>query len=203
MTDTPTTVILKGVILSFPHLDTPQANQDPNSTSKPKYSGAFVITPEVQKTPEFAAAVAAARAAAVKKFGDKAPSIPIIGGKGAAIRNDTAGKGYPEGSFVINARNESQPGVVYSTPDSKNPKQPARVPQDKIKETFFPGAIVNVQVQAYGYNHSVNKGVTFGLQNIQFVAEGSRLDNRQNAEDVAEFAASMNTTPAGLESLVG
>jgi hypothetical protein len=201
MAETPTTVILKGVILSFPHIATAQPVQKEGDT--PKFSGAFVITPEVQKTPEYAAIIAAAKAAAVKKFGDKAPTIPIVGGKGAAIRNDMLGKGYPEGSVVINARNESQPGVVYSTPDPKNPKQPARVPQDKIKETFYPGAIVNVQVQAYGYNHPVNKGVTFGLQNIQFVGEGTRLDNRQNAEDVAEFAAAMNTAPAGMEDLIG
>lgn len=201
-TEVPTTVILKGVILSFPHLA--QAQKPKKDTDTPKYSGALVITPEVQKTPAWAAAVAAAKQAAKNKFDSKAPTIPIIGGKGAAIRNDVwERQGYPEGSLVINARNTSQPGLVYSTPDPKDPKKPARVPQDKIKETFFPGAIVNVQVQAYGFNHDMNKGVTWGLQNIQFVAEGPRLDNRQSAEDVAEFAASMNETPAGLEEFVG
>jgi hypothetical protein len=196
-----TLVILKGVTLSFPHLDVAQPGQKPED--KAKFSGAFVVTPEVQKTPEYPAAIAAAKAAAVAKFANKAGAIPILGGKGAAIRTDMTGKGYPEGSVVINARNESQPGIVYSTPDPKNPSKPAKVPQDKIKELFYPGVKVNVQLRFYGYDKGVNKGVAASLQNIQLVGGGERLDNRQAAEDVAAFAESMNATPAGLEELVG
>lgn len=192
-----TLVILERVILSYPHLDKPQTNQnDPNAV--PKYSGAFVVTPEQQKTPWYQAAVAAAKQAAADKFGSKAPTIAIIGGKGAAIRNDTAGKGYPEGSVIINGRNESKPGAVYAWKGADG--KAARIPEDKIKEELFPGAIVNVQLRFYGYDKGVNKGVAASLQNIQLVEAGPRLDNRQAAEDAF---VPLSDAPAGLEELVG
>jgi ssDNA-binding protein len=195
-----TLVILKNVTISYPHIDKAQPGQKPDD--KPKFSGAFVVTAEQQKDPAsgYQAAVAAAKAAAVEKFGAKAPAIPIVGGKGAAIRNDTAGKGYPEGSVIINARNESQPGVVYAWPEPGTNK-PAKMPQDKIKEELYPGAIVNVQLRLYGYDKGVNKGVAASLQNIQKIADGPRLDNRQAATEA--FDADLSQTPAELKELVG
>lgn len=198
MTATDTTLVtLQNVQLSYPWLDKAQPAQDP--TQKPKYSGTFVITAEQQKTPWYQAAVAAAKQAAQDKFGTKAASIPIIGGKNSAIRNDTAGKGYPEGAVTISARNEQQPGIVYPWPETGGTK-PAKMPQDKIKETMYPGVLVNVQLRAYGYDKGVNKGVAFSLQNIQYVKDGPRLDGRQAAEDAF---APLSEAPADISSLVG
>lgn len=201
MSDTidPTVVITPEAIMSFPHLDQPQAPQKP--TDKAKYSGAFIfLTKDVLKAME-----AAATAAAVAKFGPaKGPSMVTFGGKGATFRTD--GKaGYPAGSIFVNARSEQKPGLYYTYAGlKKHPVTgkplPAEIPEDKVREELYPGAIVRAYLRAYGYDTQGNKGISWSLNGVQKIRDGERLDSRVKAEEM--FNADLSETPADLAGLI-
>jgi len=188
--------ILKNVILSYPHFDKPQEPQ--NAGDKPKYSGAFVITDPAQV--EMIEKIALE--AAVAKFGaSKGPTMVSKGGKGSTIRTDVSRNyaGVPGALAYISARSEGKPGYVYKHPGPDG-KKPMRVEDKDIREVFYPGARVNVEIVAYGYDKPTNKGVGFALNNVQKWAEGDRLDGRAAAEDT--FEAEMSEAPATLKGLV-
>ena len=187
------TVITPQAILSYPRLAEPQPAQNPGE--KAKYSATFVFLPGA----DLEALKAAIRAAAEKKWPGKSDEMFRTGKLTYPIRSDIEGKGYPAGSSFISARNENQPGFVFLFPDPATGR-PARVPDDKIAETFYPGAIVKAQVRAFAYDRQTKKGVSFGLHNIQKVAEGERLDGRDRAEDA--FEVDLSAAPAELKDLL-
>src|SRR5690606_28313883 len=97
-----------------------------------------------------------------------------------------AKKGYPEGSTFINARTERKPAVVAPYKDAATGK-PAIIPESDVEAMLYAGAVVRVSLTAFGYNAPQNKGVSFALNNIQFIRDGERLDGRMAADD--EFDA--------------
>jgi hypothetical protein len=83
--------------------------------------------------------------------------------------------GHVEGAIFMNLKSSQRPGVVDQNV------------QDMIVETdFYAGCWARATVSAYAYDQKGNKGVAFGLQNIQKVAEGEPLSGRLKAID--EFA---------------
>ena len=64
---------------------------------------------------------------------------------------------------------------------------------------MYPGVMVYGLVGAFAYDN-VSKGVSFGLNGVQRIDEGTRLDNRVAAQDV--FTADMQETPASLADLL-
>jgi hypothetical protein len=187
-------------ILSFPRLDKPTPGED----GKPdKYSAALVFSPELLADPAekklFDALQAAGVAAVAEKFGNKATNLLQSDGFKKGFRRDIAGKGYPEGSIYLNARSEQKPGIVYgyAGPDGR----PARMPDDKIKNEMFPGVIVRASVTPFAFARPDNKGLSFALNNLQFVRVGPRLDGHAAAED--EFAVDLSAAPASLADLGG
>jgi hypothetical protein len=141
------------------------------------------------------------RIAAEEKFGDKAKALLASPKFNNPLRStDAEGKdGYPAGSYFLNARSDSRPGLVY--PHAGADGRPVAVPVDAIEEAFYPGAIVRAQLSFYGFDREGNRGVGVGLSNIQKLGEGERLDSRQRAEDA--FDADLTAAPADLDSLVG
>lgn len=197
-----TLVITPVAILSYPHLDAPQKPQKP--TDKAKF-GTVLVFPAGT---DLAAMKKAAMAAATERWGDKAAGYVTVGGKGSTFRNDVMNKDgtrkYDDGAVYISAKNESQPGLVYSWPgEEKHPTTgkllPARIPQEKIREVLYAGAVVIAQLRAFAYNHSGNEGIGWALNNIQKKADGKRLDNRQDATEA--FDADLNAAPADLAAL--
>ena len=78
------------------------------------------------------------------------------------------------GSVFIRASSQYKPGIV----DAK--AQPV-ISQDQV----FGGLICRAQINAYTYDNSGNKGVTFGLSNLQILKDdGTTFSGRQNAADV-------------------
>lgn len=57
---------------------------------------------------------------------------------------------------------------------------------------LYPGCIVRLDVNAFPYENSGNKGVGWGLNNVMVVRDGERLDGRAKAEDA--FASVIETT---------
>lgn len=190
-----TKVITPTCTLSFPHLDkaVQAKNDDGTPQGKPKFSAAFIFAPGTDRR----ALEAAADAAGFNRWGDKYAEVKKKF-RFKAIRDDVEEKGYPDGSVFINARTETPPGLVYSHADPET-KKPARVAADDIVKVFYPGAQVRASLNAFAYDRNGNKGVAFGLNNIQFVGDGPRLDSRKAAED--EFVVDLSAEPASLEDL--
>lgn len=205
-------------ILSYPWLGDPQppfVDANGKSNGKPMHSAALVFVPEImarypQYGTSFAPLKAAIEASAKETFGDKLPSLLRNPNFKQGFRTDGEDKGYPADSIYINARNERRPGLVYLWADTDG--KPAMViPQlatigytitdadlDKIKAVFYPGALVRASVRAFSFNHPVNKGVSFALNNLQLIdGTAPRMDSQKAAKD--DFSADASAAPASLE----
>lgn len=80
--------------------------------------------------------------------------------------------GYEDGAVFLNLKSIQRPGIV----DQQN--------QDIINEhDFYPGCFARATVRAFAYDNKGNKGVSFGLQNIQKVKDGDPLGGRTKAAD--------------------
>lgn len=192
-------VITGRVTLSYPSFKEARA---PAQGGEPKFGGAFVFE-SLDATKELQAA---AKAAGEEYFGEKkfkqlvaSGALQITGGKGAAIRTDGMAKGYGEGTVYINARSKSRPGLVYghAGPDGK----PAPVPESRIEDDLYAGAAVRVSVNAYAYDKAGNQGIGWGLNNVQKLGDGPRLDGRMAASE--EFEVDPNAKAFDLSDLEG
>lgn len=175
-------IITPEAILSYPQLFTPRAVNN----GEPKYSACLIFPAGTDLTQLKQAALDVAKA----KWGDKGAQVlkaqthPIF----RADPDDVAGKGYPEGSTFMNVRTTRKPGVVSIYPDP-NTGKPTPVTDES---QAYPGVIVKASLEPYAYDNSGNRGVTFGLGNIQIIRDGDRLDGRAKAAD--EFDADMEST---------
>lgn len=198
MSDNKTLVVTPKAMLSYPHLDQPQAGNQPGA--KAKYSATFVF-PEGS---DLSTLVAAVLAAAEDKYPGKGAEMLRTGALKSPFRKDAEAKGYPAGSVFVNTRSDRKPGLVYlhagSEKSADGKPLPARVPEDKVKDEFYPGCFVRGQLRAFAYDSNGNKGVSFALNNVQKLGDGDRIDGRQDATDA--FDADLSAAPAGLEGLV-
>jgi hypothetical protein len=172
-------VITPEAVLSYPHLFTPQAAEDGGT---PKYSCALVF-PEGTDLSALKQAVVSVLA---DKFGEKKAAELIQKKQIRLPFRDGAEKNYPEGSVFINVRGAQAPGVVSTIPDP-NTGRPMSITDE---EEIYPGCIVRASISAFYYDTSGNKGVSFGLNNVQKIRDGKRLDSRVRAEDEFEADAS-------------
>lgn len=171
-------VITPEAILSYPNLFEPRSGGEGQD---PKYSCALVF-PEGTDLSGLEAAI---REAAIDKFGPKAMDAMKKGRIRHPVRDDAEEKGYPEGSVFINARGTRKPGVVAAYADPRTGK-PAVIDDP---EAVYPGQIVRASVTAFAYDVSGNKGVAFGLNNVQILRDGERLDGGRSAADEFEAVA--------------
>ena len=82
-------------------------------------------------------------------------------------------EGYEEGMVFMSASSTRRPGVVG--PDAKTRIEAA--------EDIYPGCYCRATVVAFAYDVKGNKGVSFGLNNVQKVREGEPLGSFSRAED--------------------
>jgi hypothetical protein len=180
-------VISPEAIISFPALF--EAKPGPDGKN-PKFGATLVFPAGADLKPMRRALAAAAE----EKWGDKAGEI-LKGQRNPVFRTDKNEKyGYPEGSVSVNVKSQTQPGVV-STFRGEDGKPQMITDPNKI----YSGCFVRASLFAYAYDNSGNKGVTFFLNNVQFIREGERLDGRVSARD--EFEAT--DEPVDLSDLDG
>lgn len=173
-----TRIITPKAILSYPNLTTPVV--DDNGIAK--YSCALIFPKGTDLTELKKAAIAIL----VEKFGAKKAKEGIRDGSfKLPFRNDWEKKGYPEGSTFFNCKTKQKPQVVSQIPGPDG--KPKRFDDDEVDEQCYAGCMVIASVGPFYYNHKGNKGVSFGLNNLQKVGEGEPLGNRVDAEE--EFAA--------------
>lgn len=198
MSDSKTLVVTPKAMLSYPHLDVPQAGQKPGDKSK--YSATFVFPAGTDLTALKAAVVAAAE----EKYPGKGAEMLQKQILKSPFRTDAEAKGYAAGSTFLNTRSERKPGLVYlhagSEKDAQGRPLPARIPEDKVKDDLYPGAFVRAQLRAFAYDSNGNKGVSFALNNVQKLSDGDRIDGRQDATEA--FDADMSAAPADLNGLI-
>lgn len=199
-------LITPTALLSYPWLDKPQPlAKDAKPGTKEKYSATLIFPAGTDINALRKAALAVAEAKWPGKVQEmiEASKKSIAAGGPMTFRlpfRSDAKPGYPDGCTFINCRGNTAPGLVYAhaAPGKTTPEP---VPADKVKEVFYPGAKVRGSVTAFAYDNSGNKGISFGLNNLQKVAEGERMDSRVAAED--EFTADLSAAPADLASLIG
>ena len=93
--------------------------------------------------------------------------------------------GHEEGAKFINLKSAQRPGVVDQNV------------QDILEESqFYAGCYARASINAFAYDQKGNRGVSFGLGNIQKMREGEPLGNRARPEqDFAPIA--VEGAPAG------
>lgn len=155
--------------LAFPAVFEPKAA--PGSDNA-KYSITMLFD---AKDPGIALLKALARAACVAKWGEEPSKWPK--GLRPPFRNgeEVEWDGFA-GKIFARASSRQRPGVVN-----------ARC-QDVIDpEAVFGGLICRAQINAFAYDKAGNKGVAFGLNNLQILRDdGTRFSGRANARDVFE-----------------
>jgi hypothetical protein len=151
---------------------------------KPKFSFVLLIDPaklDKDGKAKMAAMVKAANDAAMEKFGVTLDDEDGYKGKPLTSPFKSTGKQgtdhYPADHIYIKLSSMSRPGVVGPDPS-----------EGQLDETtFYPGCICHATYDAYAYDNSGNRGVSFGLNNIQKVGDGKRLGAaKANPEDEFE-----------------
>lgn len=186
-------IITPVATLSYPWLFEP--NQvEPGD--EPKYSCALIFEKGSDLTELKRAAVAAAK----ERWGDKAEAM-IRNGKLRMPFRPGEEKDYPEGSTFMNVRSKNKPGIVSRIPDPTTGRPMPIVDQSEV----YPGAKVKASIGVFAYDVKGNKGVSFGLNNVQKWEDGERLDHFVAAADefeadptqVADLSDLEDATPDG------
>ena len=159
-------MITPEAILSFPSLVTPRPRSE---GGEPVYSCSLLFTPAAQKTPEFAKLKASVDEAAKERFDGKLPAglkSPFRDG------NEKDYVGYA-GTIYISPWSKKKPGIVDE-----------HVEPLLDLDRLYPGVIVRADIKAFAWAVSGNKGVSFGLNNLQIVRDGERMDGSASAASV-------------------
>lgn len=193
--------IIRGAVLSYPQLFTPKLPPNARPGQKARYSAMFLLPKDLVTRELEEMCLKLLEEKWGEKVGEMMNYPPPSNLKWPFRRDNVKQDGtkkYDETKFkcYISAWSENPPGLVerYAGPDGK-PKKVLQPSQD----LFYPGCIVNVSVNPFVYDQTGNRGVAFGLQNLQMWDNGERLDNRVSAED--QFQA--EERPAADLSQVG
>lgn len=169
--DTSTKVVTGKVRLSYVHLFEPYT---PNEDSPEKYSCVILIPKSDKKT---LADLDRAIKNAVENGKDR-----VFKGKVPANITTTLHDGDEEADLD---RNPEYAGHMYMSVSSKT--KPGVVDKS-LNEVIDPsevysGCYARVSIGAFAYNVSGNRGVSFGLNHVQKVADGDFLGGRTRASD--------------------
>jgi hypothetical protein len=143
---------------------------------EPKFSASLIFDAAAQATPLFAAMKAQASAAARENWGDKLPANLRNPFRNGSEKDDPA---Y-QGAVFINTSSKQQPQVVGGAIDPLTGK--LKVIDDPSE--VYAGCYVIAAVRAYAYDAKGNRGVAFGLQALQKVADGEPLGGGVRATEV-------------------
>ena len=147
---------------SYAHVFTPKEDLG----GKLKYSVAMLF----DKSEDLSELKAIVKEAINEKWGGKPPKGLKSPFKDGDANDNEKGDDY-KNKIYINASSVTKPGVVDSQVNA-------------ILDTteFYSGCYARATVNAYAYDVKVNKGVAFGLRNIQKIKDGEPLGGRNKAE---------------------
>jgi hypothetical protein len=166
------TGLITGVVrLAFQSLMEPRVTKNDDGTlGEPKYPAVLLIDPN--DTELLTMMKDCMKNAAVKYFGEgKVPT---------GMRNplrDGAEKAqewpFYAGHLFINTSTKNKPGLVNQA------NKPITDPDE-----IYSGCWVRVELNAFAYAQKGNKGVSFGLNNVQKLGDDERFGGRRPAEQV-------------------
>lgn len=168
----PTKVVTGEVRLSFVHVFEAYTN---NPENDPKYSVTILIPKSDKKT--------LAKIKAAQEVAKENGKSRVFEGRIPSNLRNTLHDGdeeadlekYPEnaGHFYMNVSNKKRPGVVD---EDLNPiVDPGKV---------YSGCYGRVAMSSFPYNYGGTKGISFSLDNVQFLRDGEPLGAvRSSAED--------------------
>lgn len=182
--------------VSYPNVFEAKAN---SLNGKLEYS----VVALFKEKEDLSALKAAATAAIKAKWGDKVPKKLKSPFRDQGEREKEDGSlpdGYVKGAVFINLKSTRQPGIL----DQK--KQAILT-----AERFYAGCYARADVSCFAYEFRneqgivISTGVSFGLNNLQLVADGEPFSGRRKAEDAFEPIAvaegsevSENSDPFGI-----
>lgn len=161
-------IVIEGARLSYPHLFQARAIT-PGDT--PKFGTALLV-------PKTHPAIAQIMAAEVAEKGNKwGANIPPAY-KGMPMYDGDTDPKYntdPQnhGMMIINTGSTEKPHTV---------DQNAQPIMDA--SMMYAGCFVNADFNVYAYDQPMSKGCAFGLNGVQFVADGERIDGRMSAQEM-------------------
>lgn len=134
---------------------------------EPKYSLDMLFPPGTDLTPM----KKAAHAAAAKKWGNDPKDWPKFKNPTFKDGNEKTYDGYKD-TTVVTASSKERPGVVDQNLN------------EIIEQSeFYSGCWARATVVAYAYDNMGNRGVSFGLNNLQKVKDDAKFSGRKNAKD--------------------
>ena len=161
---------LKNVRLSYANLFEPRENKSGDL----RYGTALIIPHDHPQVKELKASI---DEAGEEKFGKKWASMlkksnPLHDADEDGKSDDDANY---EGCYYINTSSKRKPQVVD------------RQVQPILDESeIWSGCYANVSIAIFAFEVPENKGVSFGLNNLQKVKEGARLGGAANADEEFE-----------------
>lgn len=176
--------------VSFPDVFEPKAF---NPTDKPKFSLTLIFPKVEDMDPAqlelLKAMKAAANEAAMERF-----KVGLDGeyrGKKLVSpfhKTDEKPEYYGPGQIYVKFSTFTKPGLVY----------PDKTPISEASGDFYAGCWAHVSYDAYTYDHSGNRGIAFGLRNIQKVGDddsfsGSRTSPDDDFQDVSADVATASS----------
>lgn len=185
--------------VSYPKVFKPEVNKLSGETE-------YSLVALFPKGSDLTALKKAAQEAIEKKFGAKAKNADFLKtlrnpfrdqGEKAKV-DETTGKsvlpqGHEAGAIYMNLKSKQKPQVVDQN------VQLILEPTD-----FYAGCKARATVRAYAYDNKGNKGVAFGLVNVQKVSDGEALGGRTRAEDdFTPIAGATDAAASDASSLFG
>lgn len=180
----PTKVVTNEVRLSYVHLFEPYAHTEDQD---PHYSVTLLI-PKTDTTTlgKIEAAIkVAAEEGKNTKFGGKVPGNLKTTLHDGDVEADLDRNPEYAGHMYMAISSKQRPGVVDL--DLNPVLDPTQV---------YSGCYARVSMGAYAYSVSGNKGVSFGLNNVQKIRDGEPLGGRTRAED--DFDDDFEADDSGL-----
>lgn len=173
----------------------PMKDSDPNKEQKYEITAIFTPAMFTQKDKDrFLAMKKIANDASMEKFKKPLTGLPANFHRPFrdGVEKEHLG-GFGAGTIFAKLTSKFKPGIVGS--DGKT------IITDP--GAIYAGCYCIATVNAYGFDN-VSKGVKFGLQNLMFVRDGERLDNRSSAdEDFEEEGLEAETVGADNDDLFG
>ena len=142
----------------------------------PKYSVSLIIPKSDTVTVEkIKAAIQAAYDEGQSKLKGNSKTVPALEDIKTPLRDgDKERKGDEayKGCYYVNANSTTKPGVVDA---DRNP----------ILDSgeLYSGIIGRASINFYAFNSNGNRGIAFGLNNLQKLADGTPLGGHSRAED--------------------
>ncbi len=115
------------------------------------------------------------KATAIEKWGE-VPKEVLDMSQDTCPFNDGNLKSYDgyENTYYARAASQFQPAVI-DTGDIRKSIEPSAI---LAKEEFYSGCYARASITAYGWESMGRKGVSFGLQNVQKLADGEPFSGR-------------------------